>query len=224
MSVVVVSGANRGLGLEFARQYAAEGWTVHAAARNLESSLELAAIKGDLRRRQLDVADPAALAAWGLAVDGPVDVVIANAGVGAADVGNFGVVNYARFRAVLDVNLFGAVALCEAFMPHVKRAKGRMAAISSQMGSIGESSGGALAYRTSKAALNMAMTVIAADLAPFGAAAAPFHPGWVKTDMGGGNAPTPVAESVSGLRNLIAAMQPDPAPKFLDFAGRMLPW
>lgn len=224
MPVVVVSGASRGIGLEFVRQYAAEGWTVHAAARRLGDARDLRAVAGDVRLHELDVEDTAAVAAFGRVVTGAVDVVVANAGVGARDVGSLGALDYGAFARVLAVNLLGAVALCEAFLPQVKAAKGRMAGISSQMGSIADSGGGYLAYRSSKAALNMAMTVIAAELAPHGAAAAPFHPGWVQTDMGGAGAPTPVAESVSGLRARIAEMRPDPKPPFRDFAGRALPW
>lgn len=224
MPVVVVTGANRGIGLEFVRQYAAEGWTVHAAARRLDSKDALAALEGDVRRYALDVTDPAAVAAFGRAVRQPVDVVVANAGVGGKDAGALGTLDYAAFARVLAVNVLGAVAACEAFLPHVKESRGRMAGISSQLGSIADSSGGMLAYRSSKAALNMAMTVIAAELAPHDASAAPFHPGWVKTDMGGPGAPVTPTESVAGLKARIAEMRPTQHPPFRDFAGRALPW
>ncbi|MBY0420833.1 MAG: SDR family NAD(P)-dependent oxidoreductase, partial [Parvularculaceae bacterium] len=184
----------------------------------------LRAIGGDVVLHALDVSAPEDVAAMARAADEPVDVVVANAALGARDVGEFGAVDYARFAHVLAVNVLGAVALAEAFAPHVRRAKGRIAMLSSELGSIADSSGGSLAYRTSKSALNMATTVIAADLARDGVAVAPFHPGWVQTDMGGPRAPTPVADSVRGLRSRIAEMRPTPRPSFLDFAGRRLPW
>lgn len=224
MPTVVISGANRGVGLEFVRQYAAEGWRVHATERRESDGRALRDIAGDVAIHELDVADFGAVAAFGRMVDEPIDVVVANAGVGARDVGEFGAIDYQAFSAVLHTNVLGAVALAEAFAPQVKRAKGKIAGISSQLGSIGESSGGFLAYRTSKAALNMAMTAIAAAMFPHGVAAAPFHPGWVKTDMGGPNAPVTPAESVKGLRLRIAEMRAIATPRFLDFAGRALPW
>lgn len=224
MPVVVVSGANRGIGLEFVRQYAAEGWRVHAGVRSPGEALDLRALKGDVVVHPLDVSSPDDAVRMARSVDEAVDVVVANAALGARDVGEFGAIDYALFARVLSVNVLGAVALAESFAPHVRRARGRIAMLSSELGSIADSSGGSLAYRTSKAALNMATTAMAAALAGDGVAVAPFHPGWVQTDMGGPRAPTPVSASVEGLRARIAAMRPTARPPFLDFAGRRLPW
>ena len=224
MPTVVITGANRGIGLEFAKQYAADGWKTHACCRAPAAADALRKVSGDIYIHALDVSEPHALTRVAEEVKDPVQVVIANAGVGAKEVGAFGAIDYAAWDSVFAVNVRGAVGTAEAFAPHLKRAKGKIAGISSLMGSIGDASGGALCYRSSKSALNMAMKIIAAELAPFGIAAAPFHPGWVQTDMGGAHAPVSVAASVSGLRRLIREMPVTASPRFLDYAGREWPW
>lgn len=224
MPTILITGANRGIGLEFVRQYAADGWSVHACCRNLDEAEELKSIEGAVTAHALDVANVAAIRALAKKIDAPLDVVIANAGVGGWDIPAFGELDYEAWADVMTVNLYGAVATCEAFAPHVKKAKGKIAAISSRVGSIGDASSGAIPYRTSKAALNMAMKLIAAELESHGVAAAPFHPGWVKSGLGGPNAPVEAKESVLGLRQRIAEMQPTASPKFVDYAGNELPW
>ncbi len=224
MSSVLITGANRGIGLEFVRQYAEDGWRVYACCRSPDSADDLKAIKGDIDIRALDVSDFDAVKALGGAIDDDLDVVVANAGLGGKDVGDLGAIDYDAFVNLLSVNSLGAVALLEAFLPHLKRAKGKFAAITSGLGSITKSTGFAPAYSTSKAALNMAMKSLAAQLAGEGVAVAPLHPGWVQTAMGGASAPTSPAESVAGLRRRIAEMPVSPSPKFLDFSGAELPW
>lgn len=224
MPTVLITGANRGLGLEFVRQYAADGWQVHAACRRPDAASALAAVDGNVHRHALDVSDPASLRALGAQITEALDVVIANAGLGAKDVGAFGAIDYTAWSRTFDVNVRGAVGTAEAFAPHLVRAKGRLAVISSLMGSIAEASSGSICYRSSKAAVNMASCLIAAELAPSGVAVAPFHPGWVQTDMGGAGAPTTPADSIAGLRVRIAEMVPTPSPRFLDYIGREIPW
>lgn len=224
MPTVLISGANRGIGLEFVRQYAAEGWRVLACCRAPDAASDLRGVAGGVELHALDVSDPDAARRLAGLLDSPIDVLIANAGVGAREVGEFGAIDYAAFACVLAVNTLGAIALCEAFAPQLIKARGKMATISSTLGSIADSTGGHLAYRTSKAALNMATTAIAAALAPKGVAVAPFHPGWVQTDMGGASAPVTAAESVAGLRRRIGEMTPSAKPPFLDYSGRALAW
>lgn len=228
MPNVLITGANRGIGLEFARQYAADGWTVHATCRDPDRADALRAI-GGVHVHQLDVADIAAVRDLAAAVDTPLDIVIANAGMmeksseGRAQM--FGSLDYDHWRQVLQVNLFGAVATAEAFVPHLKRGdQKKLACITSRMGSIADSSTDYIGYRTSKAALNMALQASAKRLAGDGIAVGALHPGWVATDMGGPNAEITAAESVTGLREVIARLSPKDQAQFLSFRGENIPW
>lgn len=224
MPAVLITGANRGIGLEFVRQYAADGWRVHACCRNPAAADKLKAVKGDVAVHKLDVADAAAIHALAADIKEPLDVVVANAGSGGKEAGDFGAYDFGAFADLLRVNTLGPVATLEAFEPHLKQAKGKFAAISSQLGSIENAMGFAPAYSTSKAALNMAMKSLAGRFAESGVAIGPFHPGWVKTDMGGAQAPVAVANSVAGLRKQIAAMKPTASPRLVAYNGDVLPW
>ncbi|MEO1015686.1 MAG: SDR family oxidoreductase [Pseudomonadota bacterium] len=224
MPTVLVTGANRGIGLEFVRQYAGDGWRVLACCRTSDAASGLKSVEGEVSIHPLDVASPTAIRAIGAEIDAPLDVVVANAGLGGKAAESFGAINYDGWDETFAVNVRGVVATAEAFAPHLKRAEGKFAAISSLMGSIEDASSGALCYRSTKAAVNMAMKIIAAEFEADGVAAAPFHPGWVKTDMGGSSAPTTVEESVDGLRRQINVLQATASPQFLDFRGEKLPW
>jgi NAD(P)-dependent dehydrogenase (short-subunit alcohol dehydrogenase family) len=224
MSAVLITGANRGIGLELVRQYAADGWKVHACCRTPGKASDLKALPGDITIHALDVADVNAIKTLGASLDEPLDVVIANAGLGGKEVGDFGAIDYDAFANLLAVNTLGPISMLEAFAPHLKETKGKFAAITSELGSVARASGYAPAYSTSKAALNMAVKSYAATLAAAGVAIAPLHPGWVRTDMGGASAPVTPRESVSGLRNRITEMQATPSPRYLDFSGAELPW
>lgn len=224
MPTVLVTGANRGLGLEFVRQYAADGWRVIATCRKPAEANALAGVSGGVDIHALDVTDIEAVHLLGQSVSEPIDLVIVNAGRGTRGEGNFGNFDYDVWKSFLDVNLYGAVATAESFAPHVKKAGGKIAFISSKMGSIGDASGGAMAYRTSKSSLNMAANVVAAALASDGVAVGVYHPGWVETDMGGPNALIDTQTSIAGLRKLFAAMPVTPSPKFLAYDGAEIPW
>lgn len=223
MTTVLITGANRGIGLEFVKQYAGEGARVHACCRNPDKAEALNALKGDIVIHGLDVSDFAAVKALGEKIDEPIDIVVANAGAGGKDAGDFGDIDFDAFSRLLQVNTLGPVATLEAFAPHLKKTKGKFAAISSTLGSIENAGDYAPAYSTSKAGLDMAMKSYAALLAADGVAVGPFHPGWVKTDMGGPSAPVTPEESVAGLRQQIAAMKPG-APHLVAYNGEVLPW
>ena len=223
MTTVLITGANRGIGLEFVKQYAGEGARVHACCRIPARADDLKAVKGDIVLHALDVSDFAAVKALGESLDEPLDIVVANAGAGGKDIGDFGDIDFDAFTYLLQVNTLGPVATLEAFAPHLKQAKGKFAAISSMLGSIENASGFAPAYSTSKAALDMAMKSFASLLAVDGIAVGPFHPGWVQTDMGGPSAPVSPQESVTGLRKQIAAMKPG-EPRLVAYNGDVLPW
>ncbi|RFB05287.1 SDR family oxidoreductase [Parvularcula marina] len=226
MSSVLITGANRGIGLEFARQYAASGWTVHAACRQPHSAGELNAL-GGIRLHEIDVTDHNSIDALAAKIDEPIDVVIANAGVMGprSDQQSFGSFDYEAWRAVMEVNLYGTVHTCEAFTPHLEKGdQKKLAVLSSKMGSIADTSGGLAHYRTSKTALNMAIMASAAGLAQKGIAAGIFHPGWVQTDMGGPSALITTEECVTGLRQQIAGLPVTAKPDFLTFDGEVLSW
>jgi NAD(P)-dependent dehydrogenase (short-subunit alcohol dehydrogenase family) len=222
MATVLVTGAGRGIGLEFVRQYAAAGWEVIATVRDPAQAAALAALGA--RVEQLDMRDFAALAAFPERLGGaPIDLFVANAGVsGPQRIADAAAAD--EWQRVHAVNAVAPTILAEALLPNVLAARGTMAAITSRMGSIGDSSGGYIAYRASKAALNAAWRALALDLAGQPVILALFHPGWVKTDMGGPNAPLSLAGSVTALRGVIAGLTAVDSGAFFDYRGEPLPW
>jgi NAD(P)-dependent dehydrogenase (short-subunit alcohol dehydrogenase family) len=225
MRTVLVTGAGRGLGLEFARQYAGEGWSVIATVRNEAAAEALRSVAGSVRIEMLDMRDFAAIARFAEQLrEQPLDLLIANAGMttpGAMRTSQ----EAERFLEVLAVNSVAPTLLASALAPNVIRAKGRLIAITSQMGSIADNgSGGWLAYRASKAALNAAWRTLAIDMAAEPVAIAMLHPGWVKTDMGGGGAPLEPAESVAAVRQIIDGLTSGDKGLFLNHLGETLPW
>ena len=225
MPTLLLTGAGRGIGLEFARQYAAEGWSVIATVRNEQAADALAGIDGDLRAEMLDMRDHEAVAGFGDRLLGkPLDLLIANAGMTTR-----GAMRTAkesdRFLEVLNVNSVAPTLLATAVAPNAVRAEGKLIAITSQMGSIADNrSGGSLAYRASKAALNAAWRTLAVDMTAEPVAIAMLHPGWVKTDMGGGGAPLEPAESVASMRRVIDGLTIRDKGLFLNYDGKALPW
>lgn len=195
---IVITGANRGIGLALARLYAARGDDVHGTARDPRAATELAAIPG-VTVHDLDVTDDASCAALGraLAPHG-VDLLINNAGVGHWEgLGDF---DPEVALQLYDANALGPVRVTRALLPLLEKARGKVFHISSGMGSIGDNtSGGAYAYRMSKAALGMAGKNLAIDLRGRGIASIVVEPGWVKTDMGGKGAPLSVEDSARQL-------------------------
>jgi NAD(P)-dependent dehydrogenase (short-subunit alcohol dehydrogenase family) len=216
MPRVLITGANRGIGLEFARQYAGAGWDVIATARR--SSAELDALKVDVR--ELDLSHPDAVAAF--RVDQPLDLFIANAGT-SQPMNTQGADNARAWQAMMMVNAIAPYQLGKALLSKMADG-GKMIAISSGMGSIGDNGGGWAPYRTSKAALNMAWSNLALEAKPRGIACVLFSPGWVKTDMGGAGAEITPEESVSSMRALIERLTLAESGKFLRRDGSELPW
>lgn len=231
MSTVLVTGANRGLGLEFCRQYAEAGWKVLACCRHPEKARELRALQGRhpaLSIHALDVADFAGVDRLSreLAMES-VDVLLCNAGVYPDQESNrFGALDYRKWLDGFIVNTQSPVKLAEAFLPQVKRSERRLiVAVSSLLGSMtGNTSGGSILYRSTKAGLNAAMKSLALDLASQGIGVLILHPGWVKTDMGGENAPTQPFESIAGMRRVIDNFMPADSGRFVNFSGESVPW
>lgn len=220
MPNVLITGANRGIGLEFARQYAADGWNLNVTSR--EPSAELDALGATVN--SLDVSDLDAVERFGKSYDRPLDMLIANAGTwgpmrisSAADA--------REWRDALAINSIAPVLLAHMLLPRVIEAKGTLIGITSKMGSVDDNgSGGYIAYRSSKSALNSAWRSLAIDTRSKGVIAAVLHPGWVQTRMGGSNAPLTVEQSVSAMRQTIAGLEPNDTGSFLNYDGTPIPW
>lgn len=219
MPTVLITGANRGLGLEFARQYSRDRWGVIATAR--ESSEELDAL--GVRVERLELRDLDAVAGFGSRVGDRLDLLIANAGTWQperADGAEDG-------RAWADMMLSNTIApylLAKSVVGAVAATQGKMVAITSGLGSIGESSGGYVPYRSSKAALNMAWRQLAFETKRLGVTTAVLDPGWVKTRMGGANAPSTPEESISEMRRVIEGLTIEASGGFYRRDGSSEPW
>jgi len=231
MPSALITGANRGLGLEFARQYLADGWQVYAACRNPASASELRRLADDSDRRlrilAMDVTDPASIQATAGELDGQaIDVLINNAGIIGPRGQSIGNIDYEAWAEVLAVNTMGPMRVSEAFVEHVARSHRKLiVTLTSGMGSIGDNtSGGSIVYRSSKAAVNMVTRSLAIDLAPRGITCVVVNPGWVRTDMGGPSGRLEPAESVNALRRLIATLGPEQSGKFFNHTGHEYPW
>jgi NAD(P)-dependent dehydrogenase (short-subunit alcohol dehydrogenase family) len=218
MPTILITGANRGIGLEFGRQYAKDGWDVIATAR--QSSDELDALGVSVE--SLDLGDPDAVAAFPAKIDRRLDLFIANAGTNQP-MNTEGPENGRKWQAMMMVNAIAPFQLAQALLPRMADG-GKIVAISSGMGSIGDNGGGWIPYRTSKAALNMAWSCLAIEAKPQGVACVLFSPGWVKTRMGGAGAEITSEQSVRDMRALIARLTIDDTGKFMRRNGSELPW
>jgi NAD(P)-dependent dehydrogenase (short-subunit alcohol dehydrogenase family) len=233
MSTILITGANRGLGLEFARQYAADGWEVIATARNPGKSEELLKLakKSGVFAQPLDVSSGESVKALVTALSGkPIDLLVLNSAIYTRDGNGIGRIDFEGWRDSFETNVLGAVRVAEALIENVA-ASGRkqIAAISTGMGSLGALEttigfGTAYQYRTSKAALNMAMCILAKDLEPRGISVVIFSPGWVQTDMGGANASLTPAQSIGGMRTVLEGNPMELTGKFLSYDGSTWPW
>ena len=227
MPTVLVTSSSRGIGREFVRQYAAEGWRVIAACRTPETvDGELRAMGDGVRPIALDVTDLASVEAVAREEEAPLDLLLNTAGVIGQGGEGPGEINYAEWARVLDVNTMGPVRVLDALADRLAAAEGAKAVtLTSGMGSIGDvGSGGSLIYRTSKAAVNMAMRSRAFALQPRGITVAVINPGWVRTDMGGPGGSISVEESVTAMRKVIDALTPEQTGTFLNWKGGGYPW
>lgn len=232
MLSILITGANRGLGLEFSRQYAAAGWRVIAACREPSAADDLVALAKqypNIRIEALNVADFTQVDALAARLaDESLDVLLNNAGVYGDKPGQgFGHLDYQAWSETLAVNTLAPVKMAEAFLPNLERGEKKLiATVSSLMGSMADNtSGGSVLYRSSKAGLNAAMKSLAIDLRPRAVGVLILHPGWVKTDMGGQNALIDAQTSVSGMRQRIEAFSLEQSGSFVRFDdGRVMPW
>lgn len=237
MPAILITGANQGLGLEFTRQYASDGWQVIACCRTPEKAQELKALADEysaIAIEQLDVRDHQAIEALGARYSGkPLDVLLNNAGmIGPVPIADhihrqhFGSMDYELWRDVLETNTFAPVKLAETFIENLAASEQKkLVNLSSHLSSIGERCVPAIAYATSKAALNRATTIIASQLKERGIIAALFCPGAVKTRMDAwGNADVEIEPSVSSLRSLIESLTMSDSGSFRDYTGRTIGW
>ncbi|HYL90045.1 MAG TPA: SDR family oxidoreductase [Burkholderiales bacterium] len=221
MSSILISGAGRGLGFELARQYAEEGWRVIGTVRDAKAKLA-----SGVERQRVDVTDRGQIASLAKALRGvPLDVLFCNAGIIGKRGSALGSFDFSSWEELLRVNVLGAAALAEALVENVAASKRKVIAMmSSRLGSIAESSGMTLPYATSKAALNMLVKGLAANLAGKDVIVVALSPGWVRTDMGGAGAPLAAETSVAGLRKVIAGLKASDSGRFLSYDGSPIPW
>jgi NAD(P)-dependent dehydrogenase (short-subunit alcohol dehydrogenase family) len=231
MPAVLVTGTNRGIGLEFVKQYSADDWQVLATARDPSSANELQKIAEASARRvkvlKLDVTDVRSVAQTVAEVgDTPIDVLINSAGVYGGPKQQLGSMDYEAWVNVLNINTMGPLRVTEAFIENVARSQRKLVvALTSGMGSLADNtSGGYIAYRSSKAALNMVMRTLAIDLAPRGITSIVINPGWVRTRMGGPGARMTPEQSVRAMRKVFERAGPAQSGKFVNHDGREYLW
>lgn len=221
MPTVLITGASRGLGREFARQFSALNWRVIATCRNPAAS----DVEGEVHA--MDVTDGHSVQALADTLAGEsIDLLLNNAGVYGPRDSDFGRIDYDAWDEVLRINALAPIRVAEAFADHVLRSElKQMVFISSMMGSIAQTSvGDGFIYRSSKTCLNMAVNILANQLRPNGATCVLFHPGWVRTDMGGPSAAIDPTVSVSGMMNVIKRLKPEDSGRFINYDGFDFPW
>lgn len=228
VKTILITGANRGIGLEFVKQYAENGDHIYATTRTPETATalqQLASKHANVKILALDVAHVAEIqnAAKQLA-DIAVDILISNAGIYPES--TFGNTDPQAWLQAFQVNTLSTYYLAEAFLPHLRRAsQAKVIAMTSKMGSLDDnSSGGEYIYRSSKTALNMVAKSLALDLRDFSIAVATLHPGWVRTEMGGPNGLINTETSVSGLRKVIDDLTSEQSGEFIAYDGKSIPW
>ena len=229
-STLLVTGANRGIGLQLTEQFAADGWNVLACCRNPDGAEELQALSETYPQVELlalDVTDYAQMATLSTQLqERPIDILLSNAGIyGPRGVG-FGDVDPAAWREVLEVNTIAPLMLVQAFVEQVAASQQKLVAIiSSKVGSIADnSSGGSYLYRSSKTAVNQVVKCLSIDLADRGITSVSLHPGWVQTEMGGPNAEISTVDSVAGLKSILQAAGPAQNGWFIEYNGNPIPW
>lgn len=227
MLTALITGCDYGIGFEFARQYAADGWRVHAVCLDQASADKLASLGDSVRFHHQDVSDEAGLKALAASLEGEsIDLLINNAATFAPDgPGTLQLPDLDEFTRVMRVNAVAPVYVADAFESHVAASDRKlMVFIGTRSGSIGDNgSGGHYAYRCSKAALNMAVKSISLDFADHGIVAAVLHPGSVATETRKGGQ-IPVSESVSGMRGVIDGLTPETTGTFQRYDGGTIEW
>jgi NAD(P)-dependent dehydrogenase (short-subunit alcohol dehydrogenase family) len=230
MATLLVTGTNRGIGLEFVNQCLARGDQVIATCRDIEVADELKRLQDrhkDLDILQLDVASIDSMQEFVRQLTGtPIDIFINNAGVYGPTNVKFGDVDAQVWASVLQVNSIAPMMLSQLLMPNLRQGTDKkMLYLTSKMGSIGDNSGGgSYIYRSSKAALNSVVKSLAIDLAAEGFSIAVLHPGWVLTDMGGPNALIETRTSVTGMLKVVDDLDSQSSGNFFNYDGSIIAW
>lgn len=232
MKTLLITGANRGIGLEFVRQYAAEGWRVFACCRKPAAADLLNRLVNQfpdrIQAHALDVTAHQQIEQLAQTLTGqPIDLLINNAGVYPPDRGDaFGKTDYAAWQHAFEVNTMAPLKMTEAFIKQVARSELKtIVTITSKMGSVTDNrGGGSYIYRSSKAGVNIVVKSLSIDLNPQKIIAVVLHPGWVKTDMGGPGALITTEQSVTGMRRVIGNLTLQDSGKFYAFDGQIVPW
>jgi NAD(P)-dependent dehydrogenase (short-subunit alcohol dehydrogenase family) len=232
MKTVLITGTNRGIGLEFVRQYTLDGWRVLACCRCPAS----ADVLNDLAKQYphqvmvhaLDVAKHEQIELLSKSLsDESIDVLINNAGVYPSARGDgFGKIDYEAWAYAFEVNTMSPLKMAEAFIKQISKSDLKtIVMITSKMGSVADNHrGGSYVYRSSKSALNMVVKSLAIDLESDGITAVLLHPGWVRTDMGGPNGLISTKHSVTGMRQIVSELTHADSGKFYAFDGQVIPW
>ena len=230
MKNVLVTGANRGLGLGFVKNYLGKNVNVVSTTRDIKNSRELLALKErfpeNLEIFELDLLkESAGYTLANFLGNRPIDILINNAGIGSTNQ-HFQAVSPKPWLEVLKVNLIAPLMVTQSIIDNVKKGVAKkIYFLSSQLGSIEDNtSGGMYIYRSSKTGLNQVVKSLSVDLKPQGITVVSLHPGWVKTDMGGPNAPVSIDESIKGMMQVIDATDIRDTGRFLNYDGKELPW
>ncbi len=227
---ILITGANRGIGLELTEKFTEAGWQVLASCRNPADAGQLQALSERglaIELHALDVTDYAQMAALSdQLANRPIDILLSNAGIYGSKGAGFGEVDAEEWRQVLEVNTIAPLMLVQAFVEQVAASQQKLVAvISSKVGSIADnSSGGSYVYRSSKTAVNQVVKSLSIDLAGRDISVICLHPGWVQTEMGGPNAEIGTDESVSGLKGILQSAGRAQSGQFIEFNGDSIPW
>jgi len=230
MATILVTGANRGLGIEFVEQYLNEGNEVIATYRNENSSMDLIEMgneRSNLKLLQLDVSSNKSLNSFAENLgDSPIDIFINNAGVYGPRNSSFGNVDEENWIPAIKINAIAPILLTQLIIKNIRSgADKKLIYITSKMGSIDDNKGGgAYVYRSSKTALNAVVKSLSVDLKNEGIVVVLIHPGWVKTDMGGPNALIDKDTSVRGMTEVISNLDISSTGNFYNYDGSIIPW
>ena len=221
---VFITGANRGMGLEYAKQYQAKGYKVIATARNPAAADALNAL--GVTVLQLDVTDTDSVSSMAQAVgEQPIDILVNNAGYFDRTDVTLDALDFDTFERTLAVNTTGPLRVIQALIDNVLGStEKKVVNMSSGLGSIANSNGRWYGYRSSKTALNQANKILSEEFKDQGAIFVVVHPGWVRTDMGGANATYSPQESITSLITEIEKLTPQDTGRFFDLKGRTIDW
>jgi NAD(P)-dependent dehydrogenase (short-subunit alcohol dehydrogenase family) len=228
MANILITGANRGIGLELVKLYAAAGDTVLACCRDTAAADDLRSVDGDVQLHEVQISDDASVAALAATIGSePVDLLINNAGMAGPsfDEQTAQKMDYAGWAETFEVNTIAPVRVMQALLENLQASdSGKVVTITSQMGALSLDMPVAYAYSTSKAAVNKFMKLAAMELGQLGISVCVIHPGYVQTAMGGPNAEISAEESARGIKDTIAGLSAETNGSFWKWDGTSHDW